>query len=95
MKGTLALLLTSVFTTLAGKICSALGLSIITYVGSTALQQKLISGLQENLNAVPQPTIQLFYIAGGGVALNWILGGISFALAFKTMSKLGTVFASK
>lgn len=95
MKATLGMLLTSVFTTLVGKIFAALGLSVITYMGATAIQQQLISGLQNQMNGIGAASAQIFYMAGGGIALNWFLGAASFALTFKAVSKLGTVFASK
>lgn len=95
MKATLGLLLTSVFTTLAGKIIAALGLSIITYTGVTALQHEMISRISSGLNSVPSASLQLFYLAGGGVALNWLLGAFSFSLGFKAASKLGTIFKRK
>lgn len=95
MKTTFALLLTSVFTTLVGKIFAALGLSITTYVVSTAIQQNLISGLQNQMNGIGGASAHIFYLAGGGIALNWFLGAVSFALTFKSVSKLGTIFSNK
>ena len=95
MKGSLGLLLTSVLTTLAGKIMTALGLSIITYTGVTALQQQMISRISGELNSIPTASLQIFYLAGGGVALNWLLSAISFSLGFKAASKLGSVFGHK
>ncbi|ULJ69024.1 DUF2523 domain-containing protein [Wielerella bovis] len=95
MKGSIGLLLTSVFTTLAGKIMAALGLSIITYTGVTALQQQMISRISSGLDDIPSASLQIFYLAGGGVALNWLMSAISFSLGFKAVSKLGTVFSNK
>lgn len=95
MKASLATLLTAVLTTTAGKIMTALGVSVISYTGVNMLQQQLITRMLEGFNQTPPAALQLFYIAGGGVALNWILGAFTFLAGWGTAAKLGTVFSKK
>ncbi|MFD1243559.1 DUF2523 family protein [Paralysiella testudinis] len=95
MKTSIGTLLTAVLTTTAGKIMTALGVSVISYTGVSALQQQLISHITQGLGQTPPAALQLFYIAGGGVALNWILGAFAFLAGWGTAAKLGTVFNRK
>ena len=47
------------------------------------------------MNNVPPEVLQIFYLAGGGVALNWIFGATSFALGLSAVSKVGSIFKAK
>lgn len=95
MKGSLATLLTAVLTTTAGKLLAALGVTVISYTGVNMLQQQLISQMMAGFNSSPPAAVQLFYMAGGGVALNWILGAFTFLAGWGTAAKLGSVFGGK
>lgn len=90
-----AKMLTGVLSTLAGKIISALGLSFVTYVGINELQQQLLSAVSEQLGGMPDDAIQLAYIAGVGVCLNWIFGTFAFIGSLKGISKLSASFSKK
>lgn len=91
----LSTLLTGVLTTVAGKIMVALGVSAVTYTGMNYLQQKFINQFVTGLNQSVPEALQLFYMAGGGVALNWIFGAITFITGWYSVSKLGSVFSGK
>lgn len=90
--GNLATFLTSIFMTFAGRIVAAFGFTVVSYAGLAALQQKFISMLRDNINGVPADALALFYMAGGGVALNWFLGCTTFVIGLTAISKIGSVF---
>lgn len=90
-----AKLLTSVLTTVAGKIMSAVGLSFITYVGLDALQNQLMQAVSQQVGGLTEDSLQVLYILGIGVYLNWIFGTFTFIASLKTMSKLSAIMASK
>lgn len=90
----LALLLTSVLMSFAGKIIMALGLSVISYTGFDFMQSRFINWFEQSLGSFPADALQIFYIAGGGVALNWFFGAFTFIVSLKSLSYLGTVFKS-
>ena len=90
-----AKLLTSVLTTVAGKIMSAVGLSFITYVGFDALQNQLMQAVSQQVGGLTEDSLQVLYILGIGVCLNWIFGTFTFIASLKTMSKLSAIMASK
>ncbi len=90
-----AKLLTSVLTTVAGKIMSAVGLSFITYVGLDALQSQLMQAVSQQVGGLTEDSLQVLYILGIGVCLNWIFGTFTFIASLKTMSKLSAIMASK
>lgn len=90
-----AKLLTSVLTTVAGKIMSAVGLSFITYVGLDALQDQLMQAVSQQVGGLTEDSLQVLYILGIGVCLNWIFGTFTFIASLKTMSKLSAIMASK
>lgn len=90
-----AKLLTSVLTTVAGKIMSAVGLSFITYVGLDALQNQLMQAVSQQVGGLTDDSLQVLYILGIGVCLNWIFGTFTFIASLKTMSKLSAIMASK
>lgn len=90
-----AKLLTSVLTTVAGKIMSAVGLSFITYVGLDSLQNQLMQAVSQQVGGLTEDSLQVLYILGIGVCLNWIFGTFTFIASLKTMSKLSAIMASK
>lgn len=69
-------------------ILTALGVSIISYVGFDALMSNLKNQFISSMGTIPAGAIQIFYIAGGGVVLNIMFGMIAFVVTFKTLSKL-------
>lgn len=95
MKKTLATLLTSIFTTLIGKVLSALGLAFVSYTGLNFMQEQFVGYMNQNLVSIPNDALQLFYIAGGGVALNYFFGAITFIASFKAAAKLSTSIKRK
>ncbi|MDD2183844.1 DUF2523 domain-containing protein [Kingella sp. SNUBH-2017] len=88
-------LLGQLLVTLIGQVIIALGISAITYVGFDHLQQMFLGYVKNSMGGIAPEAIQIFYIAGGGEALNWIFGATSFALALSSVSKLGTSFKKK
>lgn len=82
--------LSFVLTTFAGKLMTALGLSFVTYKGSEALQRQFIALMLDNLNGLPVEALQLLYMAGFGVGLNWVCGAVAFSLGLTSVTKLGS-----
>lgn len=78
----------SALMTFAGKILTALGVGFITYKGLDLMQAKFASYIQQQLGNIPADALQIFYMAGGGVFLNWIFGAVAFIATIKTTSHL-------
>lgn len=85
----------ALITTYIGKLIAALGISIISYKGIEAIQVQFVNYLINQLGRMPSEVLQIFYLAGGGVALNWIMGGVSFAIGLMSVKKIGSIFTSK
>ena len=88
-------LITSVLMTVAGKVIAALGLSFISYVGLNEIQGYLLSQVQSQIGGIPSDAMNLAYIAGLGVCLNWIFGTFAFITSIKSFSKLSTIVSRK
>lgn len=52
------------------------------------MQAKFASYIQQQLGNIPADALQIFYMAGGGVFLNWIFGAVAFIATIKTTSHL-------
>lgn len=92
---TIAKMLTGVLMTVAGRIASALGLSVVSYVGLDAIQGYFVNEVAAMLGNFPQDALQVLYIAGFGVVLNWIFGAFSFVVTLKSLKKLSTIVGQK
>ena len=88
-------ILTGVLMTTAGKIMTALGLSFISYAAVNTLQSQFASWLATSVSNFPADALQIFYIAGGGVVLNWFFGALTFIAALKSTAHLSAVLKSK
>lgn len=74
------------------KLLSLLGLTFVTYVGLDKMVSMFKSQIVSYVKGVPSDMLQLFYLAGGGVALNIIFGGFAFWLSVQILSKLTAKF---
>ena len=74
--------------TVAGRLIAAFGLSFVTYVGLNEVQSRIVAAIAENLNSIPKEALQIAYIAGLGVVLNWIIGAFAFVISTKSLTKL-------
>ena len=88
-------IITAVLMTVAGRLIAAFGLSFVTYVGLNEVQSRIVAAIAENLNSIPKEALQIAYIAGFGVILNWIFGSFSFVISLKGFKKLSTIIQSK
>lgn len=88
-------LITAVLMTVAGRVVAALGLSFVSYVGLNELQGYLLQVVAANLGGIPSDALQLLYIAGLGVCLNWIFGTFAFIASIRSMSKLSAGLSKK
>ena len=86
-------LLTAVLTTFAGKVVAALGVSFVSYIGLNELQNYLLSTVQQQIGGIPEVALQLAYIAGIGVCLNWLFGTFAFIASLKAVAKLSASLA--
>lgn len=88
MRLNLGSVLTGVLMSVAGKLITALGVGFVSYAGLNLLQNKFAGWLQTQMGAIPADALQIFYIAGGGVALNWLFGAFAFINTLKASGKL-------
>lgn len=88
-------LITGVLMNVAGRVIAALGLSFVSYVGINELQGYLLGQVQQQIGGIPSDALNLAYIVGIGVALNWIFGTFAFIASLKAMSKLSTSIQRK
>lgn len=92
---TIAKMLTGVLMTAAGRIISALGFSVVSYAGLDSMQSYFIREVSSALGSLPQDGLQILYIGGFGVVLNWIFGAFSFVVTLKSLKKLSTIIGQK
>lgn len=72
---------------LVGRVLASLGMSVVTIVGVEAAIGAAKNMLVSSVVALPADLMNLFLLAGGGIALNLILGAISFRLTLWTIQK--------
>ncbi len=70
------------------ELLTALGFSIVTYTGMNVVFDMLIQNLQTNISNLPSAMAQLFFLSGGGDAINIILSAGAFKLSMKAASKI-------
>lgn len=75
----------------AGRILSAIGLSFVTVTGFQSLQYYFVQQVQNHIGGFPQDALQIIYILGFGVMLNWIFGAFTFIATIKGFKKLSTI----
>ncbi|QTD44305.1 DUF2523 domain-containing protein [Ottowia testudinis] len=83
----LAAFLLGMVGSLVGKVLLALGLSVVTVVGFEIAIGQLKSQLIGGVYSLPVDVLNLFLLAGGGVALNLIFGAITFRVTMWSISK--------
>lgn len=83
--------LTAILMSFAGRVFTALGVSFVSYKGLDALQSKFLQWVGNSLNSVPADALNLFYLAGGGIFLNWLFGAYAFVVAAKSVGFLASV----
>lgn len=88
MKLNIGTMVTAVLMNVAGKLIAALGVGFISYAGLNLMQNKLAAYLQTQLGGIPADALNIFYIAGGGVVLNWLFGAFAFIATIKASGKL-------
>lgn len=59
------------------RVLAALGLSVVTIVGTDQVLQALRNQLQSSFAGLPVDMLNLFLLAGGGLAMGMILGAIA------------------
>lgn len=80
---------------LIGQLLVALGITAVTYQGMEHLLANFKQQITANMTGLPNDLLQLFYLSGGGVALNIILGGLTFYVAMSGVSKLTSKVGKK
>ena len=83
----LASFLLGIVASLVGRVLVALGFSVVTIVGFDAAIGKVKDLVYNSTYALPADAMQLFFLAGGGVALNIIFGAITFRLSLWSITK--------
>ena len=74
---------------------SRVGFVLRSYVGLNELQGYLINKVSEQLGGIPSTALNIAYIAGVGVSLNWIFGTFAFIASLKAITKLSAGLGSK
>lgn len=88
-------MLSTLLTSLVGQVMMALGISVISYQGLDALQRQFVSLMQSEITKLPPDALQILYLGGFGTAMNWLMGGATFALSFAATSKIGSILKRK
>ena len=70
------------------EILTAIGFTFVTYAGIDSVFNMLLGELSSATNRVDSATLQLFFMAGGGDALNIIASAYSAKIAFYTASNI-------
>lgn len=81
--------------TFAGKLLVSLGITAVTYVGLERVVKQFTDKITSNVTGVPHDILQIFYISGGGVALNIILGAFTFYVSVKGVTQLTSRLGKK
>lgn len=81
--------------TLIGHILAALGITAVTYVGIEQVLSNFKQQINQNVTGLPNDFLQIFYLSGGGTALNIILGGLTFYLSMQGLTKLTSRIGKK
>lgn len=90
-----AALITGVLMSVAGRVMTAIGLSFMTVVGFQELQEYFVQSLIENIGGFPQDALQIAYILGFGVMLNWMFGTFTFVASVRGFRRLSTIIQPK
>lgn len=80
---------------LIGQFLVALGITAVTYQGMEHLLANFKQQITANITGLPNDFLQLFYLSGGGVALNIILGGLTFYVTMSGVTKLTSRIGKK
>ncbi len=72
---------------MVGRVLASLGFSVVVISGVEASIGALKSLVVNSANTLPADVMQLFLLAGGGVALNIIMGAVSFRVALWAITK--------
>ena len=79
----------------AGRLLTALGLSFVTVTGLEAIQNYFLNTIIQHIGGFPDDALNILYIAGFGVMLNWIFGTFTFIASLKTFTKLSASLQRK
>lgn len=80
--------LSSLASSLIAKVLVALGITLVSYKGINNLLSDFKNQIISNVTGAPQDALQIFYLAGGGKALNIVLGGLTFYVAMVGVTRL-------
>lgn len=83
----LATFLFAIVGSLVGRVLASLGFAVITIRGVESAIGGIRVMLIDSVYALPGDILQLFLLAGGGVALNIVLGAVSFRLSLWAITK--------
>lgn len=84
---TIATFLLSMVSPLLGRILASLGFSVVTITGFNLVVDQLRDAVVSSTNALPAVALNLFLIAGGGVAMGIVFGAIATRLLLWQISK--------
>lgn len=70
------------------KLLVALGVTFVSYKGMDKIVDMFKSEISSAIKGVPADMLQIFYISGGGVAMNILFGGFTFWLGLQSATKI-------
>ena len=86
--------LLSIVGSLVGRVLLALGFSVVTIVGFEVAVTQLKGQLVASANSMPADIFNLFLMAGGGIAMNAILGAIAFRVTMWAVQRSTRILGS-
>ena len=72
---------------MVGRVLTSLGFSIVVIAGVEASIGGLKSLVVNSVNTLPADVMMLFLLAGGGAALNIVLGAVAFRVSLWAITK--------
>lgn len=83
----LAAWLLSLVGSIVGRVLLALGFSVVTVVGFEAAVGALKATVVRSVSTLPADVMNLFLLAGGGMALNMIFAAITFRVTMWSIAR--------
>lgn len=88
MPAVLVTFLISIVGSIVGRVLASLGLSVVTIRGVDKAIGLLRGNLLNAVNALPSDMLNIFLMAGGGIAVNLMFAAITFRISYWGITKV-------
>lgn len=88
MPAVLVTFLISIVGSIVGRVLASLGLSVVTIRGVDKAIGLLRGNLVNAVNALPSDMLNIFLMAGGGIAVNLMFAAITFRISYWGITKV-------